>query len=97
MSAWARTVQIGASAGGGFLWMPEIGDEVLVAFDRGDMNIPYVIGNLYNGVQRPVPPPQIDGVVAARWMTSRAEHIIQFNDGPDAIGISIMTGPATRA
>ena len=92
VSAWARTVQIGAGAVGGFVWMPEVGNEVLVAFDRGDMNYPYVIGNLYNGVQRPVPPPQIDGVVAARWMTSRAEHMIRFDDGPDTLAITIATG-----
>jgi hypothetical protein len=95
VSAWARTMQIGAGALGGFVWMPEVGNEVLVSFDRGDMNFPYVIGNLYNGIQRPVPPPQIDGVVAARTITSRAEHMIRFDDGPDTLAITIATGGNT--
>ena len=51
ISAWARVMQIGASkVGGGFLWIPEIGDEVLIGFDRGSIDHPYVIGNLYNGI-----------------------------------------------
>jgi hypothetical protein len=96
VSAWARTVQIGASeAGSGFLWVPEIGDEVLVGFDRGDIDHPYVLGNLYNGVVQPIPAPAIDGVVANRRIASRMRHMIQFDDGPDALGITVQTGTQT--
>jgi hypothetical protein len=95
ISAWARVMQIGASkAGSGFLWMPEVGDEVLIGFDRGSIDHPYVIGNLYNGVARAFPPPQIEGVVANRRITSRMGHTIQWNDGPASMGISIATTPA---
>jgi Type VI secretion system/phage-baseplate injector OB domain len=93
VSAWARTVQIGASAGGsGFLWVPEVGDEVLVGFDRGDIDHPYIIGNLYNGVASPEPSPSIQGAVANRRITSRMRHTIQFDDGPDDTGVTIRTG-----
>ena len=96
VSAWARTVQIGASkAGAGFLWIPEVGDEVLVGFDRGDVDHPYVIGNLYNGIVTPQPAPSIDGAVANRRIASRMCHMIQFDDGPDAMGITIQTGTQT--
>jgi hypothetical protein len=71
--------------------MPEVGDEVLVAFDRGDINYPYVIGNLHNGIHPPVPPPQIDGAVAARYISSRAGHMIRFDDGPDTLAITLVT------
>lgn len=95
VSAWARVMQIGASKeGGGFLWVPEVGDEVLIGFDRGSIDYPYVIGNLYNGVSRPLPPPSVDGGVANRRIASRKAHTIQWNDGPSASGISIMTAPA---
>lgn len=95
VSAWARVMQIGASeAGGGFLWVPEVGDEVLIGFDRGSIDHPYVIGNLYNGLAKPIPAPSIDGMVANRRISSRLAHTIQWNDGPTANGISIMTAPA---
>jgi len=95
ISAWARVMQIGASkAGSGFLWIPEIGDEVLIGFDRGCIDYPYVIGNLYNGIAMPIPPPSVEGVVANRRIASRMGHTIQWNDGPDAMGISIATAPA---
>jgi hypothetical protein len=87
-------MQIGASkVGGGFLWVPEVGDEVLVGFDRGSIDHPYVIGNLYNGIAKPLPSPAVEGVVANRRIASRMAHTIQWNDGPDALGISIMTAP----
>jgi uncharacterized protein involved in type VI secretion and phage assembly len=44
---WVRTVQFGGLGGGGVI-SPEINDEVLVAFDRGSMDYPYVIGGLYS-------------------------------------------------
>jgi uncharacterized protein involved in type VI secretion and phage assembly len=34
------------------MFMPEIGDEVLVAFEHGDPERPYVIGCLWNGVHQ---------------------------------------------
>ncbi|MFF0677997.1 VgrG-related protein [Streptomyces tendae] len=48
VSDWARTVQMGGVAGGGIFPM-DVGDEVLVAFDRGALDHPFVIGGLYNG------------------------------------------------
>ena len=94
ISAWCRVMQIGASkAGAGFLWVPEIDDEVLVGFDRGSIEYPYVIGGLYNGTSRPIPPPEIEGVVSSRRIVSRMGHTIQWNDGPEMLGITIGTAP----
>ncbi|MBV9026719.1 MAG: VgrG-related protein [Streptomycetaceae bacterium] len=52
VSDWTRTVQFGGVRGGGVI-APDVGDEVLVAFDRGALDHPYVIGGLYNGVDLP--------------------------------------------
>jgi uncharacterized protein involved in type VI secretion and phage assembly len=94
ISAWCRVMQIGAGKlGGGFLWIPEIGDEVLIGFDRGSIDHPFVIGNLYNGIASPLPAPSVEGVVANRRIASRMAHTIQWNDGPEEMGISIMTAP----
>lgn len=54
VSDWTRTVQFGGVRGGGVIG-PDVGDEVLVAFDRGTLDHPYVIGGLYNGEDRPGP------------------------------------------
>jgi phage protein D/phage baseplate assembly protein gpV len=48
-SAWARVAGIGAGPKAGLFVMPEVGDEVLVAFEYGDFNHPVVIGGLWNG------------------------------------------------
>ncbi|MEU8707602.1 VgrG-related protein [Streptomyces sp. NPDC048565] len=48
VSDWARSVQMGGVGGGGVFPM-DVGDEVLVAFDRGALDHPFVIGGLYNG------------------------------------------------
>ncbi|WP_280466082.1 VgrG-related protein [Nocardia brasiliensis] len=52
VSDWARTVQFGGTGGGGIL-SPSVGDEVLVAFEQGRLDRPYVIGGLYNGIDKP--------------------------------------------
>lgn len=56
-SFWARVV---LPVGGAFgtIVVPEVNDEVLVAFEHGDVARPYVIGSLWNGVcPRPQLPP----------------------------------------
>ncbi|MET9110414.1 VgrG-related protein [Streptomyces zhihengii] len=52
VSDWARSVQWGGVGGGGVFPM-DVGDEVLVAFDRGALDHPFVIGGLYNGRDLP--------------------------------------------
>ncbi|MEU6406411.1 VgrG-related protein [Streptomyces sp. NPDC046985] len=52
VSDWTRTVQLGGLDGGGVFPM-DVGDEVLVAFDRGALDHPFVIGGLYNGRDKP--------------------------------------------
>jgi uncharacterized protein involved in type VI secretion and phage assembly len=49
-SAWARMTTPSAGGGRGIMFMPEKGDEVLVAFEHGDPERPYIIGALWNGV-----------------------------------------------
>src|SRR5262245_24855420 len=50
---WARLPTLGGSASRGFLWVPQIGDEVLVAFAEGDLSSTYVLGGLWSTVKRP--------------------------------------------
>ena len=52
-SDWARVCVLNAGEHRGFEFMPEVDDEVLVAFEHGDVRRPYVIGGLHNGTNRP--------------------------------------------
>jgi uncharacterized protein involved in type VI secretion and phage assembly len=80
-STWARVVSMGAGADRGFDWLPEVEDEVLVAFEHGDIHRPYVIGNVWNGTDAPptVPDDSVgDSGVRLRTLKTRLGHILQF-------------------
>jgi uncharacterized protein involved in type VI secretion and phage assembly len=50
---WLRTVSPYAASERGFFFIPEIDDEVLIGFDAGNAERPFVMGSLYNGVNKP--------------------------------------------
>jgi phage protein D/phage baseplate assembly protein gpV len=99
-SDWARVVQVGAGGGRGLLVLPEVGDEVLVGFEQGDIRWPYVLGGLYNGVDNPKDDPKLidsgAGTVDRRWFMSRRGHILSFDDATNGGGILIETGDAKQ-
>ena len=53
VSGWARVRQLYAGGGYGTFFVPEVGDEVIVAFVHGDMRVPIILGGLYNGNDKP--------------------------------------------
>lgn len=61
MTEWARVVTLHAGANRGSVFLPEVDDEVLVAFEQGDPERPLVIGSLWNGVDKPPDPTREDG------------------------------------
>lgn len=85
VSDWARTLQPGAGKDRGWTVVPEVGDEVLVAFEQGDFSRPTVLGGLFNGVdtQAPGPADLVDGgsgAVNRRSLVSRQGHRIDLLD-----------------
>lgn len=92
-SNWARVVTLMAGNGQGVFFLPEIDSEVLVGFENGDVNKPYVLGSLWNGVN---PPPETnsDGKNNLRLIKSRSGHLIRLNDeeGSESIIIADKTG-----
>jgi uncharacterized protein involved in type VI secretion and phage assembly len=79
-SFWARLAVPMAGRDRGVVFLPESGDEVLVAFERGDLRFPYVVGALWNGQDRP-PETNSDGKNDRRIIKSRKGHKLVFDDG----------------
>jgi phage protein D len=95
---WVRSVQWGGKGGGGVV-SPEVNDEVLVGFEQGLLDHPYVLGGLYNGDDRPSPHdvPLVDrtsGRVNRRSVVSRSGHRVELLDAPGSgpSGLHLMTG-----
>ncbi|HUW66769.1 MAG TPA: phage baseplate assembly protein V [Candidatus Nanoarchaeia archaeon] len=78
-SNWARVASLMAGKERGIFILPEIDDEVLVAFEHGDINMPYVIGSLWNGEDVP-PETNSDGKNNIRMIKSRSGHVIRIDD-----------------
>lgn len=81
-STWARVLSLGAGKERGIVFQPEVGDEVLVAFERGDTRRAVVLGGLYS---EKTTLPDTDHVsndkVTFRRITSRKGHVLEFRDG----------------
>lgn len=92
-SNWARVITLMAGKEMGAFFLPEVEDEVLVAFEHGDINLPYVIGSLWNGVDTP-PLKNDDGKNNIRLIKSRSGHVIRLTDedGKEKIEIIDKSG-----
>lgn len=92
-SHWARVVSVGAGAERGIEFLPEVNDEVLVGFEQGDMQYPYILGGLWNGKDAP-PKSSSEAVkgggVNLRVIRSRAGHIITLDDTDGASAVSVV-------
>jgi uncharacterized protein involved in type VI secretion and phage assembly len=94
-SDWARIAVPMAGKQRGMFFLPEVDDEVLVAFAHGDVRLPYVIGSLWNGQDSP-PEQNADGKNNVRVIKSRSGHVILFDDseGKEKIEIKAKSGHA---
>lgn len=77
---WARVLATGGGNGRGLRWLPEVNDEVLVAFEDGDVRRPVVVGGLYNKNDAPPGPVPSGGKVEVRTLKSVKGHAIAFGD-----------------
>ncbi|NMO32630.1 VgrG-related protein [Streptomyces sp. GMY01] len=89
VSDWTRTVQLGGLDGGGIFPL-DVNDEVLVAFDRGALDHPFVIGGLYNGRDKPTVVSDVPLHDTVRKKASR--HTVSDRDGNRMDLLSQKTG-----
>ena len=87
-SGWVRTVAPGAGARAGLYWVPDVGDEVLVAFEHGDVSKPIVLGGLWNGTHPP-PAANTDALNRKRVLATPAGHTLSFDDTPGTGAVRI--------
>jgi uncharacterized protein involved in type VI secretion and phage assembly len=92
-SWWARIATVMAGSGRGSYFLPEVNDEVMIAFEHGDVRFPYVLGALWNGKDSP-PTTNSDGQNNIRVIKSRSGHIVRLDDssGNEKIEVIDKTG-----
>lgn len=92
-SEWCRVAQLYAGAGNkGSLFVPDLEDEVIVAFVHGDMREPVVIGCVYNGADKP--PTYRDATRDEKMIRTRAGHELLFvdTDGKERVRVQTQGG-----
>jgi phage protein D len=91
-STWARLISPMAGPGRGFQLVPEVDDEVVIVFERGDPNRPMIVGALWNGKDKtPLGSDAIsgDGAVQKRLLQTRIGHKILLDDSDSSKSIVI--------
>ena len=95
-SNWTRISTPMAGPGWGIRCLPDLGTEILVAYEHGDGRFPYVLGALWNQSD---PPPEDDGNTSNNnWRTfkSRSGHVISFDDTAGAEKIEVVDKDGQR-
>ncbi|MBB3281297.1 MULTISPECIES: phage baseplate assembly protein V [unclassified Roseateles] len=94
MEPWCRLPSMGGGSGRGFIWVPQVDDEVLVAFAQNDAAAAYVLGGLWSTRDRPPLTLQSDFLVKRLIKTGLAGgvgHEVEFDDALQSITITTST------
>ena len=90
-SAPARVMRLMAGRGRGTYFMPEVGDEVIVAFELGEPSLPIILGAVWNENDQPPEQAQPSLENHIRTIVSRSGHEVTFDDTPGAEKVTIRT------
>jgi phage baseplate assembly protein gpV len=91
LSPWARVATPMAGLLHGHYFLPNVGDEVLVAFEHGDVRAPYVIGSLWTAIARPPLPSPVPQIRAIRTIGGNQ---VVFTELPPSITIQTNAPPS---
>lgn len=91
-AAWARVSTLDAGKNAGTWFIPDVGDEVVVAFIGGDARQPIVLGALWNGEH--APPETVETGNPRRMIKTRAGSRLMWDDtsGEEAIRLETTGG-----
>lgn len=87
---WARLSNMMAGMGRGSYFVPQIGDEVLVAFNQGDVREPFVLGTLWNTLDRP-PSLSPTDAINKRKIRTPLGHELDFDEALQSVTLSSNT------
>jgi uncharacterized protein involved in type VI secretion and phage assembly len=87
---WARVAAPMAGTLRGAFFIPQIGDEVLVAFNQGDVREPVVIGSLWNTIDRPPSLSPTDAVTQRKIRTPLG-HELSFDEATQSVTLASNT------
>jgi phage baseplate assembly protein gpV len=85
LSPWCRVASPMAGMLSGHYSLPSIGDEVLVAFEHGDVQVPYIVGSLWNALS---PPPFPTPLLEMRAIRTPIGNQVAFREAPPAVVIT---------
>ncbi|NWJ51659.1 MAG: hypothetical protein HXX14_12415 [Bacteroidetes bacterium] len=88
---WARMSNFYATSGAGSCFLPEIGDEVIVAFIYGDSVYPIILGSLYNKHNKS-PNPLTDNNNDVKSITTKSGMLLSFDDNDKTVNIKTPGG-----
>ena len=89
-SAWARCLTPSAGSDYGVYFLPDIKDEVAVAFEHGELDRPFVLGALWNGRAHP-PQSNADRKNSRHVIKTKGRSTITFDDTPSSESVEIAT------
>ncbi|MFD0674104.1 phage baseplate assembly protein V [Cohnella sp. GCM10027633] len=85
---WAPIASMMTGSAMGTMFIPDVGDEVLVAFHLGHLNQPFVIGSLWNSQKKP---PTYEQTNKIRKIQTKKGHELIFDDNDSAAKITLKT------
>ena len=92
VTAWARLVSLYADDNQGWQILPEVGTEVIVGFEAGAIERPYIVGAVWNG--RQAPPQAAEAANNKRVLKTRSGSLLEFDDtqGAAKVTLSLQSG-----
>jgi uncharacterized protein involved in type VI secretion and phage assembly len=91
-SGWAQVASPWAGSRRGAYLVPEVDDQVVVAFRHGDVRHPIVLGCYWTAS---APPPEADPRLERRGLTSKGGHALVLDDTPGAGKVTVTTAAGT--
>ncbi|MDA0312920.1 MAG: phage baseplate assembly protein V, partial [Gemmatimonadetes bacterium] len=89
---WCRVLQLGAGKDVGLQFMPRPKDEVVVAFENGQLDSPFVIGSVFGNEAGKIPNSKLieQGKPMITALTTHAGHQLIFDDSSDSSSITLQ-------